>query len=114
MELVCQVHEEELEPALYHLLVVAGLTGVKQLPALGGGVLVLVEILGGRVQISLDRVMVVFCFKALLATAITRFPSMPLSSDSPSPCGIAVAPCGSVVAPCCGNLTASGHFLLPF
>lgn len=121
IELVGEVHEEELEPALHHLLVVARLAGVKQLPAL-----LLVEILGGRVQISLHRVMVVSCLKALLATAITRPPLMPLSSDSSSPCGISVAPCGnsvapcditvapcgSAMAPCCGNVAAFCHYLL--
>ena len=94
MELVRQVHEEELEPAFHHLLVVAGLTGVKQLPALGGGVLqVSAEVLGVGVKVSLDRDVVVFCLKALLTTSTTRILLRPLSSGSPIPCGIAVVPC---------------------
>ena len=79
MELVRQGHEEELEPALHHLLVVAGLTGVKQLPAMGGGVQVSVEVLGGGVKVSLDRDVVVFCLKALLTASITCILLWPLS-----------------------------------
>ena len=134
MELVRQVHEEELEPALHHLLVVAGLAGVKQLPALGGVLQVSVEVLGGGVKVSLDRDVVLFCPKALLTTSTTRIPLRPLSSGSPIPCGIAVVPCvnamflSSIIAvvpcrvtavvPCRGNEVASRcrrhlHRLLP-
>ena len=134
MELVRQVHEEELEPAFHHLLVVAGLTGVKQLPALGGGVQVSVEVLGGGVKVSLDRDVVVFCLKAFLTASITRILLMPFSSGSSIPCSIAVVPCVNAmflssiiavvpcrvtaVAPCRGNEVASRcrhhlHRLLP-
>ena len=114
MELVRQVHEEELEPAFHHLLVVPGFAGVKQLPALGtGGVQVSVEILGGGVQVSFGRVMVVFRLKALLTTDLTRIPMMLLSSGSLIPCSIAVVPCGDTEAPCgiavalrCGSAVA--------
>ena len=74
MKLVCHVHEEELELALHHLLLVARLIRVEQLPVLG---LCLVHLLlggGGRVKVSLE---VVFCPRTLLCPTATAAPHPP-------------------------------------
>ena len=79
MKLVCHVHEEELELALHHLLLVARLVRVEQLPILG---LCLVHLLlggGGRVKVSLE---VVFCPRTLLPTAAAPRPPPPLSTHT--------------------------------
>ena len=80
MKLVCHVHEEELELALHHLLLVARLVRVEQLPVLG---LCLVHLLlggGGRVKVSLE---VVFCSRTLcLPTAAAPRSPPPLPTHT--------------------------------
>ena len=91
MELVRQVHEEELEPALQHLLIVAGLAGVQQLPALVGQGVSL-EILRGGSQVPLFCFYVVFCLRALIFTTLTCLPLTHLSLDSMVHSGITTVP----------------------